>query len=169
MAGKNSPCTDEYFATIRAQFDRFEDPLVYTPGDNERTDCNVFSKNNGLYTPTERLAAVRALFFPVPGQTLGGRKKRVLTQADDPANSTFVENVMWMESQVVVSALNITGSNNDLAAWGAPLPANAGQFPSQADEQAARAQANAAWLQKTFALANTNNAAGVALTLQADM
>ena len=168
-AGKNSPCTDEYFATIRGLFDGFTDPLVYTPGDNEWTDCHLFSKNNGLYTPTERLAAVRALFFPVPGQTLGGRTKRVLTQADDPANSAYVENVMWMESQVVFSALNITGSNNDVAPWGTPLPANAGQFPSQAEEQAARAQANAAWLQKTFALANANNAAGVVLMLQADM
>ena len=91
-AGSSSPCTDEYFTTIRGLFDTFQDPLVYTPGDNEWTDCHVASKNNGLYTPTERLAAVRALFFPVPGQTLGGRKKQLLTQADDPDNSAFVEN-----------------------------------------------------------------------------
>ena len=83
----------------------------------------------------------------------GRRPEQQLTQADDPANSAYVENVMWMESQVVFAALNITGSNNDVAPWGTPLPANASQFPSQAEEQAARAQANAAWLQKTFALA----------------
>lgn len=168
-AGKNSPCTDEYFATIRQLFDTFKDPLVYTPGDNEWTDCHVFSKNNGLFTPTERLGAVRELFFPVPGQTLGGRKKRVLTQADDPANSAFVENVLWMESQVVFSALNITGSDNDVAPWGVPLPADAGQFPTQAQEQASRAQASAAWLEKTFALATANDAAGVVLMFQADV
>src|SRR5262249_44391578 len=100
-SGSNSPCTDEYFAKIDTLFMLFKDPLVYTPGDNEWTDCHVASKNNGLYTPTERLNAVRNLFFPVPGQTLGGRKKQVLTQADDPANSAYVENTMWMESQVV--------------------------------------------------------------------
>ena len=31
----SAQCTDEYFAAIKAQFDRFEAPLVYTPGDNE--------------------------------------------------------------------------------------------------------------------------------------
>jgi len=168
-AGSSSPCTDEYFTTIRGLFDTFQDPLVYTPGDNEWTDCHVASKNNGLYTPTERLAAVRALFFPVPGQTLGGRKKQLLTQADDPDNFAFVENTMFMESRVVFAALNITGSNNDLASWGSPLPADAASFPTQAEEVASRAQANTAWLNKAFALANTEDAAGVVLFMQADM
>jgi hypothetical protein len=49
---------------------------------------------------------VRGLFFPEPGYTLGGRKKRVLTQAEsyDPSHPTdhkFVENVIWEESQVL--------------------------------------------------------------------
>ena len=168
-AGSSSPCTDEYFTTIRGLFDTFQDPLVYSPGDNEWTDCHVASKNNGLYTPTERLAAVRALFFPVPGQTLGGRKKQLLTQADDPDTPAFVENTMFMESRVVFAALNITGSNNDLASWGSPLPADAASFPTQAEEVASRAQANTAWLNKAFALANTEDAAGVVLFMQADM
>lgn len=168
-AGSSSPCTDEYFAMIRSLFDTFKDPLVYTPGDNEWVDCHVASKNNGLYTPTERLQAVRALFFPVAGQTLGGRKKQVLTEADDPVNSAYVENVMWMESQVVFATLNLQGSNDDLASWGIPLPADAGNYPTQAEERAARGPANSAWLAKTFAIANENNAAGVVLMFQADM
>ena len=168
-AGSNSPCTDDYFSMIRTLFDTFKDPLVYTPGDNEWVDCHVASKNNGLYTPTERLQAVRALFFPVPGQTLGGRKKQVLTEADDPANSAFVENVMWMESQVVFATLNLQGSNDDLAPWGAPLPADASSYPSQAEERASRVQANSAWLDRAFALAAANDAAGVVLLFQADM
>jgi hypothetical protein len=168
-AGKNVACTDAYFANVKQLFDGFEDPFVYTPGDNEWTDCHVATKNNGLFTPTERLQAIRTLFFPVPGQTLGGRKKQVLTQADDPANSAYVENAMWMESQVVFATLNITGSNNDGASWGAPLPADAGSWPSQAQEQASRAQANAAWLQRTFSAASENGAEGVVLLFQADM
>src|SRR3989442_1152336 len=140
--GTNSPCTDEYFAIVKSLFDAFKDPFVYTPGDNKWTDCHVATTNNGLYTPTERLQAIRALFFPVAGQTLGGRKKQVLTQVDDPANSTYVENTMWMESQVVFAAINVAGSNNDRAPWGSPLPANAGDYPSQAEEQSSRARAN---------------------------
>jgi len=168
-AGSSSPCTDEYFATVESLYVQLKDPFVYTPGDNEWTDCHVASKNNGLYTPTERLQAIRALFFPVAGQTLGGRKKQVLTQADDPANSAYVENTIWMESQVVFAALNIPGSNNDRASWGSPLPADAANYPSQADEQASRAQANRGWLDKTFAVAAENDAAGVVLLFQADM
>jgi hypothetical protein len=168
-AGKNSLCTDDYFREVRTLFEGFKDPLVYTPGDNEWTDCHVAGKSNGLYTPTERLQAVRALFFPVAGQTLGGRKKQVVSQSDDPSNSAYVENTMWMESRVVFAALNITGSNNDQVPWGSPLPWDAGSYPSQAQEQATRAQANSAWLEKTFATAGANGAAGVVLIAQADM
>jgi hypothetical protein len=168
-AGSNSPCTDAYFATVKAVYDGVSDPFVYTPGDNEWTDCHVASKNNGLYTPTERLQAIRALFFPVAGQTLGGRPRQVLTQADDPAHAAYVENTMWMESQVVFAALNITGSNNDRASWGLPLPADAANYPSQAQERSSRAEANRAWLEQTFALATENDAAGVVLLSQADM
>ena len=168
-AGKNSPRTDEYFATIRGLFDTFEKPLVYTPGDNEWTDCHVASKNNGLYTPTERLQAVRALFFPVPGATLGGKQKSLLTQANDSAHSDYVENVMWSESRTVFATLNITGSNDDLVSWGSPLPANASSYPSQAAEFASRRAANDAWIDKAFATAEESDAAAVVLAFQADM
>jgi hypothetical protein len=168
-AGKASPCTDQYFASIRSLFDTFQDPLVYTPGDNEWTDCHVASKNNGLYTPTERLQAVRKLFFPVAGRTLGVHAARVLTQARDPRNSAFVENTLWREARVVFAAVNIAGSNNDGAPWGAPLPADAANYPSQAEEQATRARANAAWIAKTFAVARETEAPGVVLLFQADM
>jgi Calcineurin-like phosphoesterase len=168
-AGSSSDCSTAYFELVRSLFDGFKDPFVYTPGDNEWTDCHVASKNNGLYTPTERLQVVRSLFYPVPGQTLGGRKKEVLTQADDPANAAYVENTMWMESQVVFAALNVTGSNDDLASWGTPLPADAANFPSQSAERASRSTANAAWLKKAFETATANDAAAVVLLMQADM
>jgi hypothetical protein len=171
-AGSSSDCSTAYFEMIKSLFDGFKDPLVYTPGDNEWTDCHVASKNNGLYTPTERLQTVRALFYPVPGQTLGGRKKQVLTQAEDavdPENAAYVENTMWMESQVVFAALNVTGSNDDIASWGTPLPTNAGNYQSQTDERRTRSKANAAWLKKAFDTAVENDAAAVALLFQADM
>ena len=67
----STECSDAYFAQIRGQFDRFVDPLVYTPGDNEWTDCHRV--NNGAYDPLERLAAIRDVFFDDPGRTLGER------------------------------------------------------------------------------------------------
>ena len=36
----SSVCSDDYFAFIREQLDRFVMPLLYTPGHNEWTDCH---------------------------------------------------------------------------------------------------------------------------------
>ena len=178
-AGSNSPCTDEYFATIKGLFDTFADPLVYTIGDNEWTDCHVAIKHNGLYTPTERLHAIRTLFFPVPGRTLGLNPRAVFSQADNPNHAAAVENVWWNQSHVVFAAMNITGSFNDLAPWSsaplpwlvtpADMPPDWANFPSQADEFASRAQANSELIAQTFATATTRNARGVVLAFQADM
>ena len=35
-----SRCTDELYARRKAQFERSAHPLVYTPGDNEWSDCH---------------------------------------------------------------------------------------------------------------------------------
>ncbi len=168
-AGKNSPCTDAYFADIRQLFDTFVDPLVYTTGDNEWTDCHVAIKNNGLYTPTERLQAVRKLFFPVVGQTLGINSVHVLSQATDPLYADYVEDVYFKRAHVVFGALNIPGSDNDLAPWGLPLPADAANYPTQAQEVASRAKANKAWLDFVFGQAIKTHAGGVVIAIQADM
>ncbi|HEY6222462.1 MAG TPA: hypothetical protein VIW26_01645 [Gemmatimonadales bacterium] len=178
-SGSNSDCNDAYFTRIKGLFDTFEDALVYSIGDNEWTDCHVYLKNNGLYTPTERLQAIRDLFFPTPGQTLGLNPRSLFTQADDPAHSAFVENVWWSQSGVVFAALNITGSFNDLAPWSAALPpwlatppdmpSSWASYPSQADEFAARAQADSDLIAQTFATATQRNARGVVLAFQADM
>ena len=101
-------CTDEYFQDIADQFATFTDPLVYTPGDNEWTDCH--RANNGGYNPLERLAKVRELFFPNPGYTLG-----VPTRIK--AQKGFPENQRWEAANVEFAALHILGSNNGLAPW----------------------------------------------------
>ena len=48
-------CSDDMFARVYSQFMAFDKPLIYTPGDNEWTDCH--RKNNGPYDPIERLFA----------------------------------------------------------------------------------------------------------------
>ena len=80
-------------------FEQFNDPLVYTPGDNEWADCHK-KKELSSGAPLNELAAVRKLFSPNPGYTLGGHKKKISTQAEDfdrkhPGDAQFVENVMW--------------------------------------------------------------------------
>lgn len=178
-SGSNSDCNDAYFATIKSLFDTFQDPLVYTIGDNEWTDCHVFSKNNGLHTPTERLQKIRTLFFPAPGRTLGINPRAVFSQANDDAHADYVENVWWSQGDVLFAAMNITGSFNDLAPWSKvsppwlvtppDMPADWANYPSQADEFAARASANRDLIAQTFALATQRHARGVVLAFQADM
>ena len=168
-AGSNSPCTNDYFDQIRDDFAGFQRPLVYTPGDNEWTDCHVAIKNNGLFTPTERLQKVRSELFPVPGQSLGLVTQPVTTQASNPDFSAFVENVMWFQSNVVFGTFNITGSNDDLDPWGTTLPVDAANYPSQEAERKARDKADLVWLATVFEQAERTHASGVVLAMQADM
>ncbi len=180
-SGSSSPCTDAYFQDIRSQFDRFQDPLVYTPGDNEWTDCHVALKNNGLFLPTERLEKIRSIFFPVAGLTLGVHADHVLSQAQvEPPNAAYVENVMWERSKVVFASINVTGSNDDTAPWASdpavqsppelpgPVSTWAAQLAQQPLEIAARKRANFAWLDRLFADAHTDSRA-VVILMQADM
>jgi hypothetical protein len=150
-------------------FQKFKDPLVYTPGDNEWTDCHK-TKQFKSGAPLDELAAVRQLFFPAPGQTLGGQPRRVFTQTllHDPAHPSdarFIENVMWKESGVVFVTLNVPGSNNDGLPWTAPFTDETARKQEVAD----RNLANLRWLETAFAWATLTHARGVLIGLQADM
>ena len=158
-----------YNEKVFALFEQFKDPLVYTPGDNEWTDCHK-RKQFLSGAPLNELAAVRDLFFPNPGYTLGGRQKQVLSQAQafdpaHPSDAQFVENVMWEESQVVFVTLNMPGSNNDGLKWTAPFTNETARL----QEVAERTAADIRWLAQAFALAEANRAAAVLIALQADM
>ena len=153
-----SRCEDGYLERIRRDFDRFDDPLVYTPGDNEWTDCHKPAK--GGLAPTERLAKLRATFFDAPGRTLGRRARRVKAQ-----RAPFVENVRWMEDRAVFATLHVPGSNNGLEPW------SGGSTPSaaQLEDHRSRVKADLDWLDQAFDAARTERAAAVVLAMQADM
>ncbi|MEA3183652.1 MAG: hypothetical protein QOJ74_129 [Ilumatobacteraceae bacterium] len=155
----SSLCTDEYFALIRSEFDQFVDPLVYTPGDNEWTDCH--RANNGGYNPLERLAAVRAEFFPVPGRTLGQHAVAVKSQN----RIGFPENVMYDRADVAFGVVNLPGSNNSLVNWTGQTAPTAEQLA----EVAARTSADLKLIKDTFAHAREEHSKAVVLMLQADM
>jgi hypothetical protein len=150
-------------------FEQFKDPLIYTPGDNEWTDCHK-KKESFSGAPLNELAAVRNLFFPVAGQTLGERNMSVLSQAtafdaNYLADAQFIENVLWEQSRVVFVTLNIPGSNDDGLTWTAPFT----NEPARIAERTARDAANLRWLQKAFEMAETDDAIAVVVAIQADM
>jgi hypothetical protein len=150
-------------------FEQFRDPVVYTPGDNEWTDCHK-KKEFFSGAPMNELAAVRQLFFADPGVTLGIQKRRVLTQAmrfdrRHPADAQFVENVMWQQSRVVFATLNMPGSNNDGLTWSSPFT----DETARVREAAQRTGAAMRWLQAAFERAWEDDARAVVIGLQADM
>jgi hypothetical protein len=154
----STECTDQRFQAVRDAFDTFEDPVVYTPGDNEWTDCHRV--NNGSYDPLQRLAKIRQLFFSQPGTALGRHPKALEYEP------TLVENVRWIESRVAFATLHVIGSNNGLSPWtglGYSAPT-----PEQAAEVTTRIDATRQWIDSTFDAAEAAGLPGVVLAMQAD-
>jgi hypothetical protein len=155
----SSRCDTSYFRDIRAQFDRFDDPLVYTIGDNEWTDCH--RANNGSYNPLERLQVLRELFFDRPGHTLGGMSVGVQSQAD----RGLPENVLYTRAGVVFAALHVVGSDNSLLPWtGQTAPT-----PEQEAEEEQRTAGVLDLIDETFDAAEAGGDRAVVLMMQADM
>ena len=155
----SSRCDDSYFSMIKSQFNRFTDPLVYSPGDNEWTDCH--RANNGAYNPLERLSAVRKTFFATPGVTNGK------AQSISTVNPAVPEVVTWNKAGVSYAALHVVGSNDDLLAW-----EGIGQKTATAEqvaEQKARVGVNLDAIRAAFADAKKNNSRAVSISMQADM
>ncbi len=156
----STTCDDQRFRTIRADFDLFADPLVYTPGDNEWTDCH--RANNGSYQPLERQALVRSLFFDQPGVTLG-EPAAVHSQV----RRGVPENVRYERAGVSFATLHVVGSNDDLAPWsGLGLTAPTDQ---QVAEEHHRMRAAIANVRAAFHQARAHHLRGVVLQQQADM
>ncbi|MDL5031196.1 hypothetical protein QRD43_04685 [Pelomonas sp. APW6] len=152
----SSLCSDDEFARQRDFFNQFDSALVYTPGDNEWTDCHRPAA--GGYAPQERLEALREMFFGAP-RSLGRRPLAVERQADvQPAHARYRENLRFTREGVLFLTLNVPGSNNgfeprDLAA---------------VQEHFARTDANLAWLQAGFEQARRQDARAVVIAMQAD-
>ena len=161
----SSTCDDARFFAVRDLYDTFDDPFVYTPGDNEWTDCHRPAA--GGFVPTERLERLRQIFYPRPGRTLGGKAMKVETQTDDPRFRRYVENQRFETAGVVIGLVHVVGSQNGMLPWfaGAETPQ---QKALREAEVADRNRANLAWLDATFAQARRERARAVVIGMQAD-
>jgi Calcineurin-like phosphoesterase len=156
----SSVCSNEYFASIRQQFDTFGHPLVFTPGDNEWVDCH--RTNNGAYNPLERLDKLREVFFNEPGKTLG-----TTMPVKSQEERGLPENVRFTQNRVAFSVVNVQGSNNSLLPW-TGLGETA-VTPEQQAEVEHRTDAVLDHIRDTFADAARRNDRAVVLMTQADM
>jgi len=148
-------CTDELFRDRLQLFQSSEHPFVYTPGDNDWTDCH--SGGMGGYDPLERLARLRQLFYADPGQSLGKRTLSLTSQSEQRRFQLFKENLLWTTGEVVFATIHAVGSNNGL-----------GRNPEGDAEVQARNEASLSWLRTAFSLAREGRFQALMLITQAN-
>lgn len=164
--GGSDVCSDAKVLGPFAWMSLSEAPLVYTPGDNEWTDC--WQDRGGRYDQLERLALIRERFFR-DANSLGRRQMPLQRQADlDPAHPRLVENARWAANGVVFATLHVVGSNNNRPTEPGERPAIRPPEGAMAEYEA-RDAANRAWLAATFAEAMRTGARAVVLAIQADL
>jgi hypothetical protein len=150
IKGGSDECVDEVYTETRDLFNQFEAPLIYTPGDNEWTDCHRFPGD--FDDPIERLAFLREVFYPNE-DSLGEDTLELDRQSED-----FPENARWQYGNVTFATVHIVGSNNNL-----------GRTPEADAEYAARNAANLEWIEATFDQAEAEGSIGVMVIIQANM
>ena len=149
------PCSDDHYAEVLRHFNQLHEPVVYTPGDNEWTDC--WERGSGSYAPLERLTRIRQIFFAHPDRSLGRAQIALVSQGGE-----FVENARWTEAGVVFATVNLPGSRNARA----PFPSRTAADDA---EVARRTAAAAAWTRAAFAEAKATNARAVVIAFQANV
>jgi len=147
----SSLCTDERFATERDRMNSFDGAVIYTPGDNDWTDCH--RANNGGYQPSERLAKLRSMFF-ADNRSLGRQPIDLLRQPSVDTGSPTPENAFWKHRGIMFATVHVVGDDNN---------------SDKRSEFAGRDAANTAWISRTFAQATAERSPALVLALHADM
>lgn len=180
------PCIEDSYRDALGWFARYDHPVIYTPGDNEWTDCrrveilrafagigseedqraladayrfeNAFA-NTSYVDVLAALVTLRSVFFAAP-QSLGADPMPLARQSDaDDDFPEMVENARWDRDGVVFATVHVPGSDGDF------------QINDEARFQAAahRNRANIAWIRETFEQAEAQDAAAVVIALHAGM
>jgi hypothetical protein len=142
-------CDNPIYTQMKAFFNSLEAPAIYTPGDNEWTDCDRPAA--GAYNSRERLDFVRATFFSTPF-SLGQHRLRLDVQA-----APYVENRRWRIGGVTYVTLNVPSSCNN----------RCDVAPDEAEYQARNA-ADIEWLHQAFDRARHDHSAAVMVIFQAN-
>jgi hypothetical protein len=191
-------CTQAYDQSVFDLWRAFDDPLVYTPGDNEWSDCHKPAEGGGSYNattgqtdyatdpsgqpidyangnPVANLDLIRSIFFPHPGVTLGAHKKLVLSQA---LWARFFDRSHPADARFVENTIFVQGRTLFVTI---NLPGGSNndndvwygaptQSAQQAQEVADRTGADLRWLDLAFAAARADHRIGsVVIGAQADM
>lgn len=154
------PCTDSAYRETLAAMNTIDRAVIYTPGDNEWTDCHRHKE--GRYEPLDRLASLRKIFFSSPTQSLGRNPIALESQAQEPAFAEFPENAQWTHGGFVFATIHVVGSGN------ASMPFR-GRTVANDAEVGRRTRAAMVWLDSAFAKARSISAKGVVVAFHGDM
>jgi hypothetical protein len=178
--GSGSPnCADgSIYARGASYFASLDAPAIFTPGDNDWTDCDRKSLGADGRNSLQELDFERALFFST-SYTLGEHRFLQEVQSTPlctgfvsgngnavdvtkPQTGVYkdvpcVENRRWIVGKVMYATLDIQGSCNNLC----------DDYPDPA-EYAARNAADIAWMQSTFQTAREQGCVAVMFITQAD-
>jgi hypothetical protein len=161
--GSTTPttCVDALYTQALGFFNSLQAPAVFTPGDNDWTDCD--RPSNGGFNSLERLDHERTVFFST-NSSLGQHTMTMEVQSTPLCPSTLpggrtacVENRRWTDKGITYATFNVQGSCNNLC-----------DTKPDSVEYAGRNAADIAWLHDTFAEAKANGSAAVMLISQAD-
>ncbi|GEO02477.1 hypothetical protein AAE02nite_01410 [Adhaeribacter aerolatus] len=150
-----SDCSDAYFELIKSMFMQFKGPLIFTPGDNDWTDC--YRPASGNYNTVERLQKLRSVFYD-GRQSLGKKPLPTFNQSNRKGFEKFVENQYWEHAKISFGTIHVVGSNNNLQS-----------DPDKNQEFYERDAANLDWLDYIFDEADRKKHKGVVLFTQAAM
>jgi len=190
------PCTQAYDQSILDAWKKLILPFVFTPGDNEWSDCHKSGQYGGAYNavskvieyftsktvksetgtffsyfggdPIKNLDLVRSLFFADATLT---KSIDIHSQATEyntafTSDAKYKENVWFMKSGVLVVTMNIPGGSNNDNDIWYGAPT---MTDAQKTEITERSAANIRWLNSAFAKAKDKGAVGVLIQVQGDM
>ena len=150
IKGGGAPCGDDSLSGVAELFRRQPVPVVYTPGDNEWTDCRRFAA--GRYVPEERLALLRHKFFDDPDVL------RLRSLGTEHPDADYPENYFFRYRGLLFATVHLVGSGNNL------IPSD----PAAIAEFETRSAANRRHLERVAEAAQSPRAQAILLLLHAN-
>jgi hypothetical protein len=150
------PCGEPQIARVSGFFALHDHPLIYTPGDNEWTDC--WARLMGGYDPAERLQRLRTAFFK-DKWSLGQHPITLVRQSTASPRKRYAENARWSKDEVLFFTVNVPGSNNNYRLSDLPSMTEATQ----------RIEADVAWIRDSFRIAREQRFKAVVMAYHAEM
>ena len=162
-------CPKEWLLKVAEALSQINSPFIYTPGDNETTDCIAAGGKPSLFgrikrklfsiifnqeDPGRRLVYQRAIgnlreiFFSKDG-ALGQRDLKVNRQSESDEYPEFRENVKFQVNDVVFGTIHTVGGGDNMKIM--------------ATEHLRRKAANLAWLKRIFAQSHQENVKALVL------